>query len=158
MLRLTLGCMYSGKTSKLISDANHHPGLVVDYDTGDHTTSLLNHDLQSIPCIKTKCLMDLMLNQRHVYINEAQFFKDLIPFVKMALSKNINVYVYGLDGDFKQDVFGDILQLIPLCDSYVKLYAVCRCGADASFSKRLSNSVEQYMPHDQYVPSCRQCL
>jgi thymidine kinase len=157
MLSLTLGCMYSGKTSKLISDVNRNPGLVIDYDTGDNTTSLLNHNLQSIPCVKTKQLMNLTLDQ-HVYINEAQFFKDLIPFVKMALAKQINVYVYGLDGDFKQDVFGDILQLIPLCDSYVKLYATCRCGALAPFSKRLSSNREQYMPHDQYLPSCRQCL
>jgi len=157
MLSLTLGCMYSGKTSKLISDVNRNPGLVIDYDTGDNTTSLLNHNLESIPCVKTKQLMNLTLDQ-HVYINEAQFFKDLIPFVKMALAKQSNVYVYGLDGDFKQDVFGDILQLIPLCDTYVKLYATCRCGALAPFSKRLSASVEQYMPHDQYIPSCRQCL
>ena len=158
MLSLTLGCMYSGKTSKLISDVNRNHGLVIDYDTGDNTTSLLNHDLQSIPCTKTQTLMNIELNYSSIYINEAQFFSDLIPFVKMALSMNINIHVYGLDGDFKQDTFGTILQLIPMCDSYVKLYATCRCGALAPFSKRLSENVEQYSPHDQYVPSCRRCL
>ncbi len=150
--------MYSGKTSKLISDANRNPGLVLDYDTGDNTTSLLNHNLESIPCIKTRELMNVPMEQNTVYINEAQFFNDLIPFVKMALSKKINVHVYGLDGDFKQCEFGDILMLIPMCDSYVKLYATCKCGALAPFSKRLSNNTEQYSPHDQYVPSCRMCL
>ncbi len=68
------------------------------------------------------------------------------------------MYVYGLDGDFKQDVFGEILQLIPLCDEYVKLYAVCKCGINAAFSKRLSENKEQYMPNDTYLPVCRECL
>jgi thymidine kinase len=89
-------------------------------------------------------------------INEAQFFKDLIPFVEQMKSKNI--HIYGLDGDFKQERFGDILSLIPQCDSYVKLYAKCKCGELAPFSKRLSMNQEQFSLDDPYRPSCRKCL
>jgi len=157
MLTLTLGCMYAGKTSKLMEDVQNKPGLVIDYDT-DHGATLMNHDNKVISCVKTKHLMDLGINHDTIYINEAQFFQDLVPFVKLALSNNKHVHVYGLDGDFKQDMFGSILTLIPMCDSYVKLYATCKCGRAAPFSKRLSANVEQYSPHDQYMPSCRQCL
>ncbi len=157
MLTLTLGCMYAGKTSKLMSDVNACPGLVIDYDTNQGNT-LMNHDQQTMTCLKTKHLIGLDINHDVIYINEAQFFQDLVPFVKQELSKHKHVHVYGLDGDFKQEMFGTILELIPLCDSYIKLHAICNCGRPAPFSKRLSTNMEQYSPHDQYVPSCRQCL
>jgi len=101
-----------------------------------------------------------LLNTRHIMINEAQFYPDLVEFVKQFMSKhmNKNIYVYGLDGDFKQEKIGFILDIIPLCDSVQKLKANCACGESAIFSKRLSEETDQYQPNAQYIPVCRKCL
>jgi thymidine kinase len=99
---------------------------------------------------------DALLNAEYIMINEAQFYPDLVEFVKHFKTKNI--YVYGLDGDFKQEKIGQILDIIPLCDSVRKLKAVCACGEPAIFSKRLSDETEQYQPNAQYLPVCRKCI
>lgn len=159
MLHLTLGCMYSGKTTALIQQASLG-GVVIDYDTNIDRGVLHNHDNLSIPCVTTTDLSTVdVTSSDTLLINEAQFFEGLVPFVTDMISVGKTVYVYGLDGDFKQKLFGDILQLIPLADTYTKLYAVCEgCGRKASFSKRLSSNTTQYGPHDSYIAVCRTCL
>lgn len=90
----------------------------------------------------------------HIFINEAQFFPDLFKFVTES-SKNI--YLYGLDGDYRREPIGDILNLVPYCDSVVKLRAKCKCGKPAIYTHRQSGEEEQYAPHANYVPKCRVC-
>ena len=98
-----------------------------------------------------------VLNADFILINEAQFYPDLVEFVKKFIHKNI--YVYGLDGDFKQERIGHILDIIPLCDSVQKLKAICACGEPAIFSKIVTpESHDQYQPNAQYIPVCRKCL
>ena len=103
---------------------------------------------------------DALLNANHIMINEAQFYPDLFEFVKEFMSKYMNktIYVYGLDGDFKQEKIGQILDIIPLCDTIQKLKAICKCGEPAIFSKRLSQETGQYQPNAEYIPVCRKCL
>ena len=117
-----------------------------------HEFDPLNDFETSIEMYET---LNALLNAQHVLINEAQFFPDLIEFVKEFVNKNI--YVYGLDGDFKQEKIGHILDIIPLCDTVTKLKAICECGQPAIFSKRLSEEMDQYQPNAQYVPVCRKC-
>ena len=154
--------MFSGKTSALIRRQVEGVHLILDYDTSDATQSypsyLQSHDGINISCYKTKTL-DIDISVADVIsINEAQFFPDLIPFIKSALKQNKKVYVYGLDGDYKQESFGQMLELLPIADEYVKLYAICKCGKKAAFSKRMTTTTEQYAPHDEYQPCCRACL
>ena len=43
-----------------------------------------------------------------------------------------NVVVVGLDGDSNRQKFGEILDLIPYCDSCTKISAICKiCNAYA---------------------------
>jgi len=179
MLHIVTGCMFAGKTSELVKIYNSKNAIVIDYDTEslvENTNNfdipkikqghLYTHDLESIPCIKLlniQSLIDYMhytikLEEDIILINEAQFFTGLKEFVKCALENKKTVYVFGLDGDFKQKKFGEILDLIPISDTYTKLYANCECGAKASFSKRLSTFIGQYAPDDKYKPVCRNCL
>ena len=157
-----MGCMFSGKTSTLIRRPVEGIHLILDYDTTDATkpypSTLSSHDWETISCYKTKTL-DIDISVADVIsINEAQFFPDLIPFIKSALKQNKKIYIYGLDGDFKQEPFGQMADLLPMADDYVKLYAVCKCGNRAAFSKRMTTTKEQYAPHDEYQASCRTCL
>ena len=93
-------------------------------------------------------------------INEGQFFEDLVTAVKILIGKNKKVYVSGLDGDFQQQKFGHILDLIPICDKVTKLRAICHyCKDYGIFTKRLSNETAQkVIGVDNYVSVCRQCL
>ena len=74
---------------------------------------------------------------------------------------NKKVYVCGLDGDFKRQKFGQILDLIPLCDKVTKLTSlcsICKNGTPGIFSKRISSEEEQTLVgSDNYIPVCRTC-
>ena len=163
MLHLTLGCMFSGKTTKLIETNACGQCLVLDYDTTNtlkpYSSHIYSHDSTSISCIKVNDLskIDITIFDS-ILINEAQFFTGLKRFIIGALDDGKHVYVFGLDGDFKQEVFGEMIELIPIADSYVKLYARCLCGNKAAFSKRITNNNQQYAPDDLYRPACRKCL
>lgn len=57
-----------------------------------------------------------------VLINEGQFFGDLVEFVERWCDEyKKDITVSGLDGDYKREKFGQILDLIPLADSVEKL-------------------------------------
>lgn len=56
------------------------------------------------------------------------------------------LYICKLGGDFKQNKFGEILDLIPLCNSVTKLHAycaICKDGTHNHFTKRIINNDEQ---------------
>lgn len=147
---------------------------------------LSTHDKIKIPCIKTDKLMDLdtdfidielplhefksiprlkdkfnVARSNIILINEGQFFPDLFDFVNKMLKKGKQVYVCGLDGDFERKKFGQILDLIPLCDKVTKLSSLCskcRDGTPGIFSMRLTSEKEQtVVGSDNYIPVCRKC-
>jgi len=70
------------------------------------------------------------------------------------------IIVAGLDGDYQQKQFGDILKLIPIADSYQKVYALCKIcqdGTPASFTKRIVNNNQQILvgAKESYISVCR---
>ena len=78
------------------------------------------------------------------------------------LNNNKKIYICGLDGDFQRNKFGQILDLIPLCDKVTKLTSlcsICKNGAPGIFSMRLSTEKQQTLVgSDNYVPVCRKCF
>jgi len=189
-LEIILGSMYSGKTSRLVEIYKQckfcNISVVVinhSIDTRYDDELLSTHDKIKIPCIKTEKLFDIYpydLNLEKgvqnipritdkfkivacevILINEGQFFPDLEEFVKILLTNDKKVYVCGLDGDFERKKFGQILNLIPLCDKVTKLTSlcsVCKNGAPGIFSKRITLETEQtVVGSDNYIPVCRKC-
>jgi thymidine kinase len=144
---------------------------------------LSTHDKIKIPCIKTNRLFDIwtdsidmesnvelvprirdnfkVARSSVILINEGQFFPDLEEFVKKLLLNNKKVYVCGLDGDFERKKFGQILDLIPLCDKVTKLTSLCsmcKNGTLGIFSKRIScEQIQTVVGFDNYIPACRSC-
>lgn len=175
-LEIILGPMFSGKTSRLVEIYKkckfcNIPVMVInrviddryDYE-GTSNQTLSTHDKIGIPCTKIDKLMSIkfqILNYDIILINEGQFFPDLVEFVEHALECGKKIYVCGLDGDFKRNKFGQILDLIPLCDSVVKLTSLCgSCldGKPAIFTLRTSSEKEQTVVGcDNYMPVCRMC-
>jgi thymidine kinase len=171
-LELILGPMFSGKTTFLINKYNellsHDMNVAVINFADDkryHESMLSSHDKMMIPCIFTRKLADILyskeLDQANaVLINEGQFFEDLHESVIYLVEQiNKRVYVCGLDGDFKRQKFGTILDLIPICDNVIKLKSKCEyCRRPALFSHRITSETNQIsIGSNNYVPLCRIC-
>ena len=173
-INLIIGCMFSGKsteTIRLIRRYNNIKGkkiLVInnamDNRYGDSVIS--SHDKVQLDCISLSNLSDIKNKEEYiksdvVFIEEGQFFKDLFDFVTNAADiDKKNVFVTGLDGDYKRDTFGDICRLIPHAENVTKLKALCaKCqdGTLATFTKRIvQNSKVELIGNDNiYLPVCR---
>ena len=174
-LHVCIGPMYAGKTTKLIE--TYEDMLSEDKKTIVLTHSseirysiekLSTHDEQHISCFKYGSI-DAFIHEKKddiesvdsVLIDEAQFFPDLFDKVLYMVNKmNKHVYVFGLDGDFQRNKFGQVLDLIPQCDTVEKLHSTCNvCREPANFSHRTCNSDEQVLvgSQDDYQPLCRRC-
>ena len=173
-LELFLGPMFSGKTSRILNiytmcNLSNISCYVVNFseDKRYDEKKLSTHDRKMIECHNHLTLTDLLKpdiidNNKVFLINEGQFFPDLYEIVKKLVDTyHKEVYVCGLDGDFKREIFGDILKLIPICDKVTKLNAICKMccnGTKAIFSKRITKEMEQkVIGSDNYIPVCRKC-
>ena len=172
-LKITLGPMWSGKSTEVINITKHNKiaqisTLVVNFeeDKRYHEKNLSTHDQIMIPCMRFKKLVYLvdypdLFKYKCIIIDEAQFFDDLYDCVSILLHLKKFVYVCGLDGDFKMNKFGQVLDIIPLADEVVKkqaLCALCKNGTKASFTKRLSDeSSQKLIGFNNYIPVCRKC-
>ena len=165
------GCMFSGKTSWLLQQYKKYSYIgkkicVINYadDKRYDEKMLSTHDKQMIPCIQSYSLETVkhILNKSDVIlINEGQFFPDLFDSVCELVDNNKIVHIAALDGDFKRQEFGQVIKLLPMCDDYFKvkaLCATCKDGTHAPFSFRLSTESEQIsIGSDNYLPLCRKC-
>jgi len=191
-LELFIGPMFCGKTSKLVEIYKQCKFCNISVAVINHSIDkryddalLSTHDKIMIPCIQTNNLNDIwnysdnadlnenlvlgrlddsikLINADVILINEGQFFEDLYSVVEHMLRHNKKIYVGGLDGDFERKKFGQILDLIPLCDKVTKmtsLCSLCRDGTAGIFSKRISSEKEQtVVGSDNYIPVCRNCF
>ena len=138
-LEIILGPMWSGKTSALLKIYRQYSFCksqicVINYeaDVRYSGTMLSTHDKEMIPCILWFSMEEIMKTHKDeiensdvVLINEGQFFSDIVPFaIKMVEEEGKKVYICGLDGDFKRDKIGNLLDLIPMCDKITKLHAL----------------------------------
>lgn len=190
-LEIILGPMYASKTTRLVEIYKqckfcNISVAVINHDIDNRYDDdlLSTHDKIKIPCIKTHKLTDIWLDKsipheesvhyiprindklkiaisNVILINEGQFFPDLFDIVNCMLDCGKQVYICGLDGDFERKKFGQILDLIPLCDKVVKLTSLCsKCknGTPGIFSMRLTNEIEQTLVgSENYIPVCRSC-
>ena len=133
------------------------------YDDG---SKLSTHDCVQIECISTDRLINylntpLFNNSDIIVIEEGQFFDDLFEFATLSADKyNKTVIVNGLDGDFKRNMFGDVLRLIPHAEKITRLNAlccICNDGTKAYFTKRISknNDIKLIGNEDCYKAVCR---
>ena len=171
--------MTSGKTTELIKEYNRHlaggfkccfinHSADDRYGSGSNKTSTHNKSVikNTFSCNKLDYLM-LDESQRIdpfdvFFINEGQFFSDLKFYVDYLVNrKNKKVYVCGLDGDFRREKFGTLLDIIPICDDIIKLKALCitRKKNEAIFTHRLTSQKEQTIVggSESYCALCRSC-
>lgn len=94
-----------------------------------------------------------------VAFDEAQFLNEGITELCQKLRQlGKVVLVAGLDMDYLQRPFGYMAQLMAIADDVTKLTAICECGMEAAFTKRISSSKELILIGDEeYLPCCGEC-
>ena len=170
-LKIIMGNMFSGKTTELVRRLKRYEVigkriLVINSskDTRCLEHVLRTHDNMKFDCIKTDDLNELNYQDVDVIaIDEAQFFIGLKVFVEKVLKRGKTIILTGLDGDYKQEKIGEILDCIPLADKVFKLSAMCmECmdGTHGPFTKRIVNSdkVELIGGTEMYRAVCRKHL
>ena len=171
-LDLILGCMFSSKTSTLLSYIERHKKLDDNIMVINHASDIRYKD-DAICSHEQKCHGSLMLNNlaqvpnmseykqsKLIVIDEGQFFEDIRDFCIRAVDVDKkHVVVAGLDGDFKRNPFTNITSIIPLADNIIKLKALCvHCndGTDALFSQMKEGYKEGGIgSKEKYEPVCR---
>ena len=180
-LEIIKGPMFSGKTTRLLDIYKKYKfcgieTMVINYEKDNRYSDQLlsSHDKVMIPCIKALHLNDvvpLLTGENNNYksfndseailINEGQFFDDIVEWVTIAVEKyHKNVYVCGLNSDFRRKRFGNWLDLESISDNVVLLHSFCsNCKKrPAIFSHRLSNERDiEVIGADCYIPVCRKC-
>lgn len=182
-LDLIIGPMFSGKTTELIRRLNTFAAigkkcLYINSNLDNRESknfSTHNPDLKSITKIHSKKLEHInnilfahVINYDVIGIDEFQLFNNSSNVVSNILhivdKMNKKVIISGLNGDFKREKFGNIIDMIPHCDSIIKLYPYCSSCAKhnkiekALFSKKITDNTDVVdIGYDNYIPVCRKC-
>ena len=170
-IQIILGCMFSGKTTELIRRVSRYEAInmktiIINHCLDTRTdNSVKTHNNLKKKALKLNKLMDFLQNPLFNKINvigidEAQFFNDLLEFVKFIDKTNKILIIAGLDGDYERKPFGEILKCIPYCDNVVKLKSMCMISNDGTpgiFTKRIISSTKQKIIGDNniYKSVCR---
>lgn len=175
-LEVVCGPMFSGKSSYIYTIVNRYASIgvrtLVIKPTNDTRYSdkpeVVTHDGVKFGCLST---MGHLMNIEQsitddsdvIIIEEAQFFDDLVLFVRcMVENFGKKVVVVGLDGDSNRKPFGQVLDCIPLADSVTRLTAMCagcKDGTPGLFSYRKAHVGGQVLVGgaESYAPYCRTC-
>lgn len=168
--------MFSGKTSYLMGKINEFADNDIEsiivkyhkdnrYNSGNVITSHSGDIIQpsnKIKIVQVDRLMDIKVsNESVIGIDEGQFFPDLIEFSEKWANTGRHIIISALDGDFARQPFGQVCELIPKCDTFIKLKGICmKCGSQPSvFSQRIVDITETIHigAAESYMSVCRKC-
>ncbi|KAI2658928.1 Thymidine kinase, cytosolic [Labeo rohita] len=169
-IQVIFGPMFSGKSTELMRRVRRfqvaqYSCLLIKYakDTRYSEKGMATHDMSTMEAVPANRLQDiraLALQACVIGIDEGQFFPDTVEFCEEMANMGKTIIVAALDGTFQRKPFGNILNLVPLAESVVKLNAVCmQCFKEAAYTKRLGaeKEVEVIGGADKYHAVCRAC-
>jgi thymidine kinase len=175
-LDILMGSMFSGKSTELIRRVRRQRVLGREIRVVNHSldergeggvgSKVKTHDSSEINALKVSRLdSSLFDGVDGVAVDETQFFVGLREWVEAGLRRGKHIILAGLDGDFQQKKFGELLDVIPLADEVIKLRALCmfcKDGTPGSFTYRNPGvgHGEQVLvaDEDSYKAVCRRCL
>lgn len=161
-LKVITGCMFSGKTTQLLKELSFWEDkrsvLLVTHNidnrpsTTHSGTKALSMKLSSVKEIPFK-------NYDVIGIDEGQFFEDIdqvIPWLKTKV-----IIVAALNGNYKQEAFGNLYKIYPHVDHLILKKTYCQlCQQhNAIYSKKINdNGLEiDVGGKNKYIPVCRLC-
>lgn len=169
-MSLILGCMFSGKTTELISRVGRFPSETVlaikhEIDTRFGGGAIVTHGGKAISAVAVAGAREILERTgdsvRVVAIDEGHFFDaELIGVIKRLNARGVSVVVASLEPDSWGRPFPINDSLRKSSDECVVKTALCgRCGATADRTQRLTPIVGGNMVVDpsHYEPRCRAC-
>ena len=176
------GPMFSGKTTKLLTDLTRYADVGINCLYINHTlddrsknnfsthNSIFTDISKKLNNIKVSELKNLNIENYDVIgIDEGQFFIDINDIVrKWVLYLNKTVIISSLDGDFEMNLFGEVYKLIPISYTISKQNAICTNCMEkfgkhnfAHFSAKLNNnstvSQIEIGGREKYTSLCLEC-
>lgn len=182
--QLIIGPMFSGKTTELMRTGNRYKQIgkrVMNIthinmksvshvsDVSDVSKIGIGIGIDGNPLSSPYLIID-DLNNIEVAYNEIYKNADIILIDQVHLFSNASKYIIkmvekdcktviaaGLDGDYQQRPYGDIANLIPLCDKLEKLSSVCSLSPDyqeASFTRRITHDYQQDLENKNIYIAC----
>lgn len=169
------GPMYAGKTSELLREYSKLeksgilPALVKHKsDIRYSTTHVRAHspDLCNIADFIESTLEPIhtqLMERSHVFIDEGNFFPDVVEVCDSLANHGVHVYVSMLSGTFKLTPFKTTSRMLAICDRLVHLTANCsKCKVNsAPYSHKIAGNTEQIMDvggQEKYIALCRMCF
>lgn len=170
-IKLILGPMFSGKSSRLIETINKYRfknlKVIMVNHTFDHrytsSSEVVTHDkisYKSESCATLSEKMDLLKQYDAIGIDEGQFFSDLVEVCDELCSLGKTIVVAALSGDFRMEPFPVISRIISKSDKITLMKAYCfNCHKEAGFSLRIVDSQEKFLvgAGESYKPVCKSC-
>ena len=173
---LIIGPMFAGKTTTVCTDIARYKrarkvAIMIKYAEDERykhlnkSGGMITHDLKEYDAVPVQAVMRLSevvlpIDCAAIGIDEVQFYPDAPEIIDIWARAGIHVKAAGLDADFQRKPFLRMPELMATADKVTKLQAVCaECGADASFTKRLSNetTLKVIGADDKYAAVCRKC-
>lgn len=167
-----IGPMFSGKstnlTNKFMFLENQNKILLKPKIDSRSQDSIVLHSGEKIKAhtINTT-IADFIEDNRNIlkpkttfFIDECQFIENIYDDVRILINNGHDVYLAGLNSDFKQEPFNDFLNCIAFASKVIFLTSECQCGSRAIFTKRLSKTQTQVLigGNNEYIPVCDNCL
>jgi thymidine kinase len=115
-------------------------------------------------------IAEFLVHYDTVCIDEGQFLNFILPYIIENMIKEekkmnqecqpMNIFVAGLLSDSDAKVFKPIVDILPYCDSIIKLTSVCeKCGSErGNYSSFTGNDkTSQIKVSDDYKSLCEHC-
>lgn len=169
-IHLIIGPMFSEKSTTLYRKINQFKSigmkvLVINNKKDTRCDDeIKTHNNSIIKAVKISKLNDIdnsLIKEADVIaIDEAQFFDDIREFIIKYEHLQKKMYICGLDGDSEREKFGNLIDIIPLCNSVMKLNSLCtecKNGGKAPFTFRKSPEKGKILvgDGDKYTSLCR---
>jgi thymidine kinase len=176
-LTVVYGCMFAGKTTKLIEIAKskiqsnkHAIVFKPSIDKRYSEVSVVSHDGLSMEAVVYDELAKITVHESQpalVAFDEIQFYEPaVINYIDGLLSQGTDVVVSGLDVDFRGEPFMNVSTLLEKADEAHRLYARCVvCESPATISQRIidgmpakyTDPVIMVGGQETYEPRCEKC-
>lgn len=138
MIELIMGPMFGAKTTTLLTKlerATFAKKKVILLRPSTDTRGFLSHSGKTIDNIDEAFVPDLMDYDTNGYevigIDEGQFHKRLKDFCIKESLNGKQIYISALHATSESEMFEQIIEVLPYCESIIKLNAICtNCGSE----------------------------